>query len=234
MKVAEIIIEQVKKDPTSKLGLATGGTAQQVYPHLVEAYKQGRVSFSQITTVNLDEYLGIRPDSEQSYRRCMDDWFFDRTDIDKAKTYVPSGLNPPNMEIKTFNEKLYGDKPIDLQLIGVGVNGHIGFNEPAAELIAGVHIEKLTESTIQANARFFASESDVPREAITMGIGDILKAKRIVLIATGENKAKVIGKLLADDTVTTSVPATLLKVHPDVTVVIDEALAAMAGYKGCC
>ena len=140
-------------------------------------------------------------------------------------------MNKPEDEIKVFNEKLYGDKMVDLQLLGVGVSGHIGFNEPGEKLTAGVHIEKLDESTIEANSRFFVSPDDVPRESITMGIGDIMKAEKIVMIVTGENKVPVMKALLTNDEVTCKVPATMLKMHRDVTVVIDEELAAAAGYK---
>ena len=226
--VAEEIIKQVKENPSSKLGLAT---AENVYPFLVDAYKEGKVDFSGISTVNLDEYIGMDPSSPQSYRQCMDSWFFDQVEIDKEKTYCPSGMNKPEDEIKVFNEKLYGDKMVDLQLLGVGVSGHIGFNEPGEKLTAGVHIEKLDESTIEANSRFFDSPDDVPRESITMGIGDIMKAEKIVMIVTGENKVPVMKALLTNDEVTCKVPATMLKMHRDVTVVIDEEPAAAAGYK---
>lgn len=229
--VAEVIIDQVKGNPASKLGLATGGTAENVYPFLVDAYKEGKVDFSGISTVNLDEYIGMDPSSPQSYRQCMDSWFFDQVKIDKEKTYCPSGMNKPEDEIELFNEKLYGDKMVDLQLLGVGVSGHIGFNEPGDKLTAGVHIEKLDESTIQANSRFFDSPDDVPRESITMGIGDIMKAEKIVMIVTGENKVPVMKALLTNDEVTCKVPATMLKMHRDVTLVIDEELAVAAGYK---
>lgn len=229
---AEMILQEVKENPDSKLGLATGGTAEQVYPHLVKAFQDGRVSFSRISTINLDEYIGMPEDSPQSYRRCMDEWFFDKVDIDKSKTYVPSGINPIQEEITQFNKKLYEDKFIDLQLLGVGVSGHIGFNEPGDFLTAGVHIETLAEATVRSNARFFKSEDEVPRESITMGIGDILKAQRIVLIATGASKAEVIRRLLLDDAVTTQYPVTVLKLHRDVTIVIDKKLSDEVGYKG--
>jgi glucosamine-6-phosphate deaminase len=228
--VAAMMVDQVKTNPTTKFGLATGGTAEKVYPHLVNAYKAGCVSFSQISSVNLDEYIGISADHQQSYRRCMDDWFFSVTDVNKTKTYVACGSNPIDDEIRTFSEKLYGDKLVDFQLLGVGVNGHIGFNEPNDYLVAGVHIETLDNATIDANSRYFDSKAEVPRESITMGVGDILKAKRIVLIATGDNKASVMKKLLSDDTITTQVPVTILKAHSDVTVVIDKALAKSADY----
>lgn len=230
-EVANIIVNQVKQNPETKLGLATGGTAEKVYPVIVEAYKDGKVDFSKVSSVNLDEYVGMDPANPVSYRRNMDDWFFNHINIDKANTYVASGLNDMDEEVKLFNEKIYGDKQVDLQLLGVGVSGHIGFNEPGDKLTAGVHVEKLTESTIEANSRYFDSPSDVPKTAITMGIGDIMKAKSIVLIATGDHKANALSELLLNDEVKTDVPVTLLKLHYDTTIVIDKALADKVGYK---
>lgn len=228
---AEMILDQVRANPASKLGLATGGTAEGVYPLMVEAGKKGEVDFSQITTVNLDEYVGMAPDNEQSYRHYMDTRFFIPAGIDKARTYVPSGKNDPEKELAVFKDKLYGDGHMtDIQLLGIGVTGHIGFNEPGT-MIAGPHIQKLDESTIKANARYFENEADVPTEAFTMGLGDIMKAGKIVLLATGANKAAALRKLLLDDEVTADVPATVLKMHRDVTVVIDQALAAEIGWK---
>lgn len=229
--VGRMMIDQVKTKPASKLGLATGGTAEPIYPHLVKAYEDGEISFAEVHTVNLDEYVGIAPDHEQSYRYYMDGLLFDKINIDKANTYVAVGDNPVEEEIETFNEKLYDGKPLDFQLLGVGANGHIGFNEPGDHLIAGVHVEKLNESTIEANSRFFESAEEVPREAMTMGVGDILKAKKIALIATGESKVEVMKKLLDDDEIATGVPVTMLKTHPDTTIVIDQELADNIGYK---
>ena len=228
--VADQIIAQVQADPASKLGLATGGTAENVYPLLVKAYQEHRVSFAGVSTVNLDEYIGLDPSSPQSYRNYMDGLFFDHVDIDKRHTYVPSGTNDVEEEIERFNEKLAEKRPIDLQLLGVGISGHIGFNEPREELTAGVHIETLTESTIQANSRFFENKDQVPRSSITMGVGDIMKARKIVLIATGKNKAAAIRSLLMNDQVSTEVPVTMLKLHPHVSIVIDRDLAEEVGY----
>ncbi|MFQ8689392.1 MAG: glucosamine-6-phosphate deaminase [Blautia sp.] len=227
---ADLILQQVNENPSSKLGLATGGTCENVYPFLVKAYEEKKVDFSKITTVNLDEYMGMDPASDQSYLNYMNKRFFGPVNLDLSRTYVPSGLNDAEQEIATFNDKLYGDGHLlDFQLLGIGVSGHIGFNEPG-KLIAGVHIQELDESTIKANSRFFENESDVPTESITMGVGDIMKASKIALIATGDNKVPVIKKLLTDDEVTTEVPATVLKLHRDVTIVIDEDLAAKAGW----
>lgn len=228
--VADILIDQIKKKPNSKLGLATGGTAENVYPLLVKAYKDGKISFADVSTVNLDEYIGIAPTHNQSYRNYMDVRLFDQVDIDKANTYVPSGTNAVEDEIKIFNEKLEANGKIDIQLLGIGVSGHIGFNEPGEVLTAGVHVEHLTESTIKANSRFFDDEGQVPRYSITMGVGDIMKTKKIVLIATGLQKADAIKALLMDDKIYTSVPATVLKMHADATIIIDCELANAVGY----
>ena len=230
--VAEEIVQLIKIKPDAKLGLATGGTAEQVYPFLVEAYRQGRADFSGVSTVNLDEYLGISPEDPASYRKCMDAWFFDQVNINKSRTYVASGLNDPADEIQKFNKALYEDKLLDFQLLGVGVSGHIGFNEPGEKLSAGVHIEHLDESTVMANSRYFSSVDDVPRESITMGIGDIMKAEKIVLIVTGESKIPVMTRLLQDDFVTPDLPVSVLKLHRDATVVMDKVLAQACGYLG--
>ena len=227
--VAQQIIDLVNANPDAKLGLATGGTAEKVYPYLVAAYQDGKVDFSGISTVNLDEYLGMSPENPVSYRKCMDTWFFDHVNVNKDRTYVASGLNDPDEEIKLFNEKLYGDKLLDFQLLGVGVSGHIGFNEPGEHLVAGVHIEHLDESTIMANSRYFDSPADVPTKSITMGVGDIMKAAKIVLIATGDSKIPVISKLFANDNVSADLPVSVLKLHRDATIVIDKALADQCG-----
>lgn len=228
--VADKIIGLVQLKPDAKLGLATGGTAENVYPYLVDAYERGEIDFSGITTVNLDEYLGVSSESPVSYRNCMNRWFFDKVNIDNERTYVANGLNDPAEEIKVFNSKLYGGSTIDLQLLGVGVNGHIGFNEPGEYLTAGVHVQLLDESTITANSRYFDSPYDVPRESITMGMGDIMKAKKIILIATGDSKVDVMTKLLKDDRVYTELPVSVLKMHRDATIVIDRDLAEKSGY----
>lgn len=228
--VADLIIETVNTKENPKLGLATGSTAEGVYPFLIKAYEEKKVDFSKTSTVNLDEYLGMSVDHEQSYTTYMNKKFFNHINIDKSKTYVANGMNDPAEEIKLFNEKLYGDKMLDLQLLGVGVSGHIGFNEPNSALISGVHIEDLVESTIEANSRFFENKEDVPKKSITMGVGDIMKAERIVLIATGDNKIPAMKSLLMTDKISTDCPVDFLKLHRDLVVVIDENLAKGVGF----
>ncbi len=226
---AQKIIDCVKRKPNAKLGLATGGTCENVYVEMVRQYKEGLVSFASVKTVNLDEYIGLEPTHPMSYRKYMDDWFFNHVDVPKENTFVAGGTGDESKAIEAFNHALYDGGYIDIQLLGIGVSGHIGFNEPRDNLFAGAHTEELEESTIEANARYFDSPADVPRRAMTMGIGDILKAEEIVLVATGESKVPAMKALLTNDFVTTAVPATVLKLHRNVTIVIDRALADLVG-----
>ncbi|MGL5955609.1 MAG: glucosamine-6-phosphate deaminase [Brevinema sp.] len=228
--VADMIVDVVQEKPDAVLGLATGGTAEQVYEELVSSYENKKVSFEKVKTVNLDEYVGLTPEHDQSYRYFMNKFLFDRVNIDKKNTYVPVGNLDPQTVLKEFQHKL-ADTPRDLQLLGVGPNGHIAFNEPDSYLHGMAHIVKIAEATIKANARYFASEADVPKTAFTQGMGDILKAKKLVLLATGANKAEAMSILLMGDQVTTQCPCTFLKLHHDATVFLDQALADMIGYK---
>jgi len=225
---ADMIIKTIRSKPDAHLGLATGGTAQAVYIHLVEAYRNGQVDFSGVSSINLDEYVGIDPAHQQSYRRFMDDNLFNHINIDKKNTYVPKGLGDAAACVAEFREVLES-KPRDIQLLGIGVNGHIAFNEPGPFLHCGPHVEQLDPSTIEANSRFFASKEEVPKAAISMGLGDIMKARRIVLVAD-ENKAQAIAGLVMDELITTNNPSTMLKMHPDATVVIPAKLAQRIGY----
>lgn len=229
-KTADIIIDIIVKESKPVLGLATGGTAEQVYAELITSYKKGNVSFKNVHSVNLDEYVGLAPEHDQSYRYFMNKQLFDHVDIDKNNTYVPIGNANPTTELKKFQEKL-GSTHRHFQLLGVGPNGHIAFNEPASTLHADAHIVDIAEATIKANARYFESENDVPKTAFTQGMGDILKAEKIVILATGDSKADAMKKLLLDDSVTTECPCTFLKLHPNVTVFIDQQLATLIGYK---
>ena len=228
--VADLIEEVVRNNPHARLGLATGGTPEKTYDYLAEDCAAGKISFKDVNTVNLDEYIGITQDNSQSYRRFMNEHLFNRIDIDINNTFVANGMNNPEDEIKLFNERLV-QQEIDLQLLGVGVSGHVGFNEGRDYLVAGVHTEELDESTIEANSRYFESKEDVPTSAMTMGVGDIMKAKKVVLIASGLSKVHAIRELVTNDKITTQVPCTILKMHPDSIVVIDEELANAVGYK---
>jgi len=228
---AEQIAGVVRSKPDARLGLATGSTAQGVYPYLVAAYRAGELDFSRVNTINLDEYVGLAPDHPQSYHRFMDENLFDHINIDKANTVVARGTGDIEANVKSFREALAA-KPIDVQLLGIGVDGHVGFNEPGEVLYDGAHVEELEESTIDANARFFATRDEVPTKAISMGMGDILRAKRLILLATGESKAAAMRGLLLNEELDVQNPATLVKTHPDATVIIDRALAEEIGYHG--
>ncbi|MGL4562928.1 MAG: glucosamine-6-phosphate deaminase [Brevinema sp.] len=227
---ADIIINVIKEKSNAVLGLATGGTAEQVYDELVSSYQKKEVSFKHVQTVNLDEYLGLSPEHDQSYRYFMNKFLFDRVDIEKKNTFVPIGNANHEQSLKEFQQKL-DTLPRDFQLLGVGPNGHIAFNEPSESLHKNAHIVEIAPSTIKANARYFASEADVPKKAFTQGMGDIMNAKKLVLLATGANKVEAMKALLNDDKISTNSPCTLLKLHHDVTIFIDQELADMIGYK---
>ena len=229
--IANMIKELVNAKPDAKLGLATGGTPVPIYKKLIEMNKAGEVDFSRVHTVNLDEYCGIPGTHDQSYRYFMDTNLFDHINIDKKNTFVASGMGDFGANARELEEKVREGGAADLQLLGIGNNGHIAFNEASDHLIAVAHTEKLTESTINANARFFEKKEDVPTMAITMGMGDILAAKKVVLAATGLAKVPAIRGLIMDDVITTQNPSTMLKMHEDAVVVIDRELADAVGYR---
>lgn len=220
---ANIIAAQVTLKPDCVLGLATGSSPLGTYAKLAEKYNAGELDFSKVTSVNLDEYVGLTGENDQSYRYFMDHNLFCNINIDKSKTYVPNGcaedLKAEGENYDAFIKSLGG---IDLQLLGIGLDGHIGFNEPDSFFTKETHEVELDESTIEANARFFASKADVPTQAITMGLGSIMKAKKILLLASGKAKHDVVTKML-DDRITTSVPSTLLKTHADLILICDKA-----------
>ena len=225
-KAANIMSAQIIMKPRAVLGLATGSTPVGMYKQLIEWYKKGDLDFSQITSVNLDEYKGLSGDNDQSYRYFMNTNLFDHVNIDKTKTYVPNGLEEDSEKAcADYNEIIRSVGGIDMQLLGIGGNGHIGFNEPAEDFPKFTHCVDLTESTIQANARFFDKPEDVPTQAYTMGIGTIMRAKRILLIASGKDKAAIVKEALFGP-VRPQVPASILQLHPDVTVVLDEEAAS--------
>lgn len=216
---AGIIGGQVLLKPNCVLGLATGSSPIGTYKDLVKSYEDGVLDFSEVRTVNLDEYCGLDGTNPNSYRYFMNDNLFDHVNIDKANTHVPNGhadnLEEEAVRYESFIQSLGG---IDLQLLGIGHNGHIGFNEPTGNFPATVHTVQLTESTINANSRLFERREDVPTQAITMGIGTIMKAKKILLIA-GPDKAEIVEKACFGK-VTPEVPASVLQLHPDVTVIL--------------
>ena len=221
-RAAELIADLVKAKPDCVLGLATGSTPVGMYKELIAKNEAGEISFADVTTYNLDEYYPIEPTHEQSYRYFMNVNLFDHININKEKTFVPNGLTQnPEEEGAAYDAAIEAAGGVDLQVLGIGQNGHIAFNEPDDALIAGTHITALTEDTIDANSRFFASRDDVPTRAFTMGIGSIMKAKKIILLANGKNKHAAIAKML-DDKITTQCPATILKAHADVYLFCDK------------
>ena len=220
---ANIISAQIIMKPDCVLGLATGSSPEGTYAQLVEWYKKGDLDFSQVTSVNLDEYRGLSGDNDQSYRYFMNTHLFDHVNIDKSRTFVPNGLEPDSEKAcREYDAVVEATGGVDLQLLGIGHNGHIGFNEPAKEFCKNTQCVDLTESTIEANKRFFEKEEDVPRQAYTMGIGTIMRAKKILLVASGEGKADIIAKAFTGP-ITAEVPASILQLHNDVTVVCDKA-----------
>ena len=232
-RAASIIAAQVVSKPDCVLGLATGSTPVGAYQQLVKWYEQGDLSFAQVRSVNLDEYCGLAPDHDQSYRYFMQSNLFDHVDIAAGNTNVPSGLAAdPAEECRRYEAAVAALGYADLQLLGLGRNGHIGFNEPCDEFPLATHLVDLTPSTIEANARFFASAGDVPKQALTMGIGTIMKARKILVVANGADKADAVAKAFAGP-VTPSMPASILQLHPDVTLVGDgSALAKLMEVKG--
>ena len=231
-KAANIISAQVIMKPNAVLGLATGSTPVGAYEQLVEWYNKGDIDFSQVTSVNLDEYKGLSGDNDQSYRYFMNTNLFDHVNIDKNKTYVPNGLEEDSDKAcADYNEIIRSVGGIDIQLLGIGGNGHIGFNEPGEAFEKETHCVDLTESTIKANARFFESMDEVPKQAYTMGIKNIMAAKKILLVATGSAKADALYKSLYGP-ITPNVPASILQLHQDVTVVADEDALSLIKEKG--
>ena len=219
---ADIVAKVMKSDPACVLGLATGSTPVGMYQKLIEMNKAGEIDFSGVTTVNLDEYYPISPENDQSYRYFMNENLFDHVNIDKTRTFVPDGqAADPAAACDAYEEIVAKVGAADVQVLGIGQNGHIGFNEPAQALELRTHVTDLTESTIKANARFFASEADVPTKAMTMGIGTIMNAKKIIILANGVAKHAAVAKML-EGKLDTSCPATMLNLHRDVTVICDE------------
>ena len=226
-RAANIISAQVIYKPDCVLGLATGGTPVGTYKQLVDWYKKGDLSFAEVRSVNLDEYLGLSPHHEQSYRYFMQSNLFDHIDIKPENTHVLNGLaKDPQAECAAYNKLIQDLGGIDLQLLGMGHNGHIGFNEPADAFELETHVVDLTDTTIQANARFFASADEVPRQAMTMGIQTIMQAKKVLVAVSGKDKAEIVKKAFTGP-VTPNVPASILQMHPDVILVGDKAALSL-------
>ena len=223
-----IISAQVIMKPDCVLGLATGSTPIGTYEQLIRWYEKGDLDFSQVHSINLDEYRGLSPENDQSYRYFMNTHLFDKINIDKKNTYVPDGLEPDKEKAcRDYEEIIHAHGGVDLQILGLGHNGHIGFNEPGSVFEKETHCVALTENTRQANARFFASMDEVPTEAYTMGIKSIMQAKKIMVIVSGESKREIVKKAFHGP-ITPEVPASVLQLHSDVILVGDEA--ALAGF----
>lgn len=222
-KAAAVIASQIISKPDSVLGLATGSTPIGTYKHLVAAYKAGDLDFSQIKSANLDEYRGLTKDNDQSYYYFMNNHLFQHVNIDPANTNIPDGTNEnPDAECARYEEVIKSLGGVDLQLLGLGHDGHMGFNEPCDHFDKITHCVDLTEMTIEANKRFFASADDVPRQAYTMGCGTIMRAKKILILVSGADKADILYQVV-NGPVTPQVPASLLQFHPDVILIADEA-----------
>ncbi len=226
-KTANIISAQVILKPDSVLGLATGSSPIETYRQLIRWYEKGDLDFAKTKTVNLDEYVGLAPDHPQSYARFMNENFFDHINIDKNNTHLPNGLDTDAVhQCSNYDALIHSLGGVDLQLLGIGNNGHIGFNEPDEVFIKGTHCVDLTQNTIQANSRFFECMDQVPRQAYTMGILDIVQAKRVVMIVTGAHKAQILRDAFQGP-VTPKVPASIMQLHPDFTLVADEAALSL-------
>ena len=223
LKAFEVIKELVTSKPDCVLGLATGSSPVGLYKNMIKDHKENGTSYKDVKSYNLDEYVGIDRNDPQSYYTFMKENLFDGIDIDPANTNVPDGTEPDaEKECARYEKLIESLGGADIQLLGLGHNGHIGFNEPDSSFAQVTHCVNLTESTIEANKRFFASADDVPRQAYTMGIGTIMKAKKILLIVNGEAKADIVAKAFFGP-VTPEVPASILQLHPDVMIVADKA-----------
>ncbi len=230
-RAAQVIASEILMKPDMVLGLATGSSPVGLYEQLATWNQEGKIDFSRVTSVNLDEYKGLSPENNQSYRYFMNHHLFDHININKERTFVPNGLESDSGKAcREYDELLARLGGIDVQVLGIGANGHIGFNEPDGEFCAGTHCVQLTESTIMANARFFNSPEEVPTEAYSMGIRDIMFARKIVVIATGEQKAKALYDTICGP-ITPHVPGSILQLHRQVAVFADEAALSLVKEK---
>ena len=230
VKAADIMEKIVRNEPECTIGLATGSSPVGMYKELAKRCKEDGLDFSKIHSVNLDEYVGLEGTHEQSYRYFMDTNLFDHINIDKANTFVVKATGDIEADLKEFNDVL-DNADIRIQVLGVGPDGHLGFNEPGATLFDGAHEEVLDDSTIEANKRFFASKEEVPTHALTMGMGNIMRAQSLLMIIGG-NKETAARKLLMEDKIDPMCPATFLRMHRDATVIIEKELAEKIGFTG--
>ncbi|MCY6484178.1 glucosamine-6-phosphate deaminase [Clostridium aestuarii] len=225
-KAAKILASQVILKPNSILGLATGSTPVGMYNELIKFYNANEIDFSEVKTFNLDEYYGLNKNNEQSYYYFMMNNFFKHVNINLQNINIPNGMAEDiEKECFEYEEKILQSGGIDIQVLGIGANGHIGFNEPDVNFEASTHLVELEESTIKANSRFFKYIDEVPKKAISMGMKTIMQSKQIILLASGKNKAEVI-KNAIEGKITPTVPASILQLHTNVTFIIDEAAAS--------
>lgn len=222
-EAGELIAAQMKIKPNCVLGLATGSTPEGTYEYLANLYGSNKIDFSKVTSFNLDDYYGLAPEHEQSYRYFMNKHLFSKVNIPIENTHVPSGIAEDiDAACAEYDRAMEASGGVDLQLLGIGINGHIGFNEPDDKFTANTHLVRLDESTIKANARFFDDPKDVPKQAVSMGIKNILQARKILLLASGQNKAEAIYQTVLGP-ITPSLPASALQLHSDVVLIVDEA-----------
>lgn len=223
-EVANEIVTLIKEKPNCVLGLATGSTPLGVYANLIKKYENKEVSFKNVRSFNLDEYVGLKHESDQSYFYFMHHNLFDHIDISPNNVHVPDGINYESC-LKTYDKEIKKSGGIDLQLLGIGSNGHIAFNEPGTDFDSLIHLVDLKESTIKDNSRFFSSIEEVPTRAITMGLRSIMQAKRIILIAKGKNKNHAIKALFDEHGIDETLPVSVLKLHPNVEIYCDKDAA---------
>jgi glucosamine-6-phosphate deaminase len=226
-KAANMFASQLILKPDSVLGLATGSSPVGMYKELVRIYRERDIDFTDVVSFNLDEYVGLTPDDEQSYHYFMKEHLFTHINLKEENIHIPSGIaRDLELGAKAYDKMIEESGGIDIQILGIGNNGHIGFNEPDVKFEARTHIVELEPETIEANARFFESIEDVPTRAISMGIKNIMQSRKIVLIATGEGKAQAV-KGMIEGPITPELPASVLQLHPDVTIILDEAAASL-------
>jgi glucosamine-6-phosphate deaminase len=228
--IADLLKQTLSRKPDSLLGLASGGTVIELYRFLCEDYRAGLVDFSKAYCVNLDEYAGLPGSHNQSFAWFLNEYFFSKTNFEPKNIHLFNGAGSTESELAAMNSFL-SNNTIDFQILGVGENGHIGFNEPEPVFISSPHMVKLTENTIAANARFFEKSDDVPRNGLTMGMRDIVKAKQVVLAAYGEKKAQVVDKLLNDDFADPMLPCSVLKLCANALIIVDRTLADLIGLR---
>ncbi len=222
-KAAQYVIEKVKQNPSLTLGLATGATPKKMYAYMVDDYFENKTSYEQVKCFNLDEYVGVSRKSKNSYYQYMKENLYQYIDVQEQHTFIPNGTAENlEKECEMYEQQLADLGGVDLQILGIGENGHIGFNEPGTSFHAVTHVVKLAESTRKANSRYFSSLEEVPTHAITMGLETIMKSKEILLLISGENKAEAFRKLM-DGEITTDFPASILRNHPNVTVLEEGA-----------